>query len=77
MVEIPRYKPMAGEYFYGAKCQTCGITVPFQIDPEDGKGPSFVKQNPGWAIMICDSGHSHRYRISEMLRMQRRSTASE
>jgi len=66
MVKMPRYYPIRGEWFYGAVCPTCGLRVPFTMDPDDGEGEFALA--PGWIEMTCDQGHTHRYRASEMQR---------
>lgn len=68
VVDFPRYTPMSGEWFYGAKCTTCGLMVPFTLDPDDGKGPSQIPA--GWVEMTCDKGHVGHYQASAMLRVR-------
>jgi hypothetical protein len=70
MVDFPPYRPLAGEWFYGANCPTCGVTVPFAMDPEDGNGAHAFTDYPGWIEMACKSHHKHRYRATELLRVK-------
>jgi hypothetical protein len=68
MVTFPRFTPMERDWYYGYNCQTCGMKVPVTLDPDDGEGNPAAFE--GWIVIACNHGHEHRYRGSEMLRIE-------
>jgi hypothetical protein len=70
MADIPQFKPLLGEWYYGADYQTCQERVMMFMDPDDGKGPSQIPA--GWIEVKCPNGHLHRYRGSELKRYEHR-----
>jgi hypothetical protein len=70
MVTFPKYNPFPGEWYYGARCQTCHELMAITMDPEDGEGPHEFAEYPGWIEMSCSKGHQHRYRATELLRLR-------
>jgi hypothetical protein len=69
MANLPPYRPLPGDWFYGTNCPECGVAVPFGPDPTDGEGEHAFKDYPGWQPSKCKNAHSYRFRACEMLRV--------
>ena len=69
MANLPPYRPLPGDWFYGTNCPECGVAVPFGPDPMDGEGEHAFKDYPGWQPSKCKNAHSYRFRACEMLRV--------